>query len=109
MTQPIFVTEKTFKPIAFQHPFMILSNRGTLAYLRSQGFETFENLFDESYDAEINYIDSIKTIVKNVENFEKQPHSQLTLDKIQHNYNHFYRGGFAQVLWKELNSMLQGI
>ena len=89
-TQPVFITEKTFKPMAFQHPFMIMSNPGTLDYIRSQGFETFENLFDESYDTNPNFDERVGLIKKNVADYKKQPHSQLTLDKIQHNYNRFF-------------------
>jgi hypothetical protein len=89
-TQSVFITEKTFKPMAFQHPFMIVSNPGTLDYLKSQEFETFENLFDESYDAAPNFVERINLIEKNIINYKKQPHSQLTLNKIQHNYNRFF-------------------
>jgi hypothetical protein len=87
--QPVFITEKTFKPIAFKHPFMILGNNRTLAHLHSLGFETYENLFDESYDNQ-NLEEKLKTITANVQAFVKQPHDQLTLDKIQHNHNRFF-------------------
>jgi len=87
--QPVFITEKTFKPIAFKHPFMILGNNGTLAHLHSLGFETYENLFDESYDNQ-NLEEKLKTITANVQVFVKQPYDQLTLDKIQHNHNRFF-------------------
>jgi hypothetical protein len=28
---------------------------------------------------------------------------------IEHNWNHFYGGGFEQILWEELKEMLNGI
>lgn len=91
-----FVTEKTFKPIQYQHPFMIYGQKDTLKFLHNLGFETFENLFDESYDN----IDSgnvigndpdpkLKIIVNNIENFTKGPRDALTQQKIQHNHAHF--------------------
>jgi len=91
-----FVTEKTFKPIQYQHPFMIYGQKGTLKFLHDLGFETFENIFDESYDS----IDSsnvtsrdtdpkLKIIINNVENFTKGPRDALTQQKIQHNHAHF--------------------
>ncbi len=46
----IFLSEKTFKPIACSHPFQILGAKGSLKELRKLGYLTFENLFDESYD-----------------------------------------------------------
>lgn len=44
------VSEKIFKPLAFWHPFVVAGSVDTLKYLRAQGFATFDNLFDESYD-----------------------------------------------------------
>lgn len=46
----VFFTEKTFKPMAYGHPFLLFSSAGALASLRSLGFETFATVFDESYD-----------------------------------------------------------
>lgn len=45
-----FFTEKTFKPIAYGHPFLLFSSAGALTLLQSLGFETFADVFDESYD-----------------------------------------------------------
>ena len=44
------ITEKTFKPIAMGMPFVLVATRGSLEYLRSYGFRTFNHLWDESYD-----------------------------------------------------------
>lgn len=91
-----FVTEKTFKPIQYQHPFMVYGQQNTLKFLHNLGFETFENLFDESYDTinsgtieGMDSDDKLKIIINNVKNFEKQPRDQLTQQKIQHNHAHF--------------------
>lgn len=47
----VFLTEKTWKPIANAQPFVILGNAGSLDYLKSLGFRTFEEIgIDESYD-----------------------------------------------------------
>ena len=86
----VFITEKTFKPICFQQPFMVFGYPRTLAHLRTLGFETFENLFDESYDNEKNYYRRLKLIKTNVENFIQTPYDKPTLDKIQHNHHHFF-------------------
>lgn len=45
-----YITEKTLKSIKAKTPFLILSTPGYLKHLRNQGFKTFENLIDESYD-----------------------------------------------------------
>ena len=64
--QKIFITEKTFKAIAFQHPFLLWGNPGSLAYLKTQGFETFENLFDESYDILLEDAQRLEIIRNNI-------------------------------------------
>jgi hypothetical protein len=46
----LFLTEKTTKVLAHGHPFIMLCSVGALKQLREWGFETFPELFDESYD-----------------------------------------------------------
>lgn len=87
----LFVTEKTFKPLTFQHPLLSCSMSGTLAYLKQQGFETFDHLFDESYDTMLNFEDRLTAIVKNVEMFDVSKYNDpLTQDKIAHNHARFF-------------------
>jgi hypothetical protein len=45
-----FLSEKTFKPIACCHPFMIVGSKGSLANLHKMGYKTFSPFIDESYD-----------------------------------------------------------
>ena len=47
------VTEKVYKPMSHFHPFIILGSPYTLKYLRSMGFKTFGDFWDESYDEEL--------------------------------------------------------
>jgi len=46
----VFISEKTFKPIACMQPFIIVGSKHTLKYLRKLGYKTFEGFIDESYD-----------------------------------------------------------
>jgi len=46
----IFITEKTYRPIALKHPFILLAYPHTLKFLRQRGFKTFHPFIDESYD-----------------------------------------------------------
>lgn len=86
----IFVTEKTFKPIAFCHPFIIFGQPRILEFLKSSGFETFENIFDESYDNEyeINY--RLKKIVDQINNYSNKDYDRITIEKIKHNKELFF-------------------
>jgi hypothetical protein len=49
---PVFVTEKTYKPILSAHPFIIAASPGHYAELHRLGFETFSDWVDESFDLE---------------------------------------------------------
>lgn len=50
MQSSVFLTEKTFKPIALGHPFIIAARPNTLATLKKYGYKTFSPYIDESYD-----------------------------------------------------------
>ena len=88
--KPIFPTEKIYKPIAFCHPFQVIASPGFLNYLKINGFETFENLFDESYDQITDITEKIKIIKKNVFEYRYESYDAITLQKLEHNHQHFY-------------------
>ena len=85
-----FVTEKTFKPCAYRHPFMVYGQAKTLQYIKQQGFETYENIFDETYDHISDSTQRLAQIIKNINEFKKVPYDQVTLEKIEHNHNLFF-------------------
>lgn len=85
-----FVTEKTFKPLAFQHPFLVVGCPGTLRYLRELGFETWDNIWDESYDNIDNWRQRCYNVVQEIHNYFPSDHSAITLEKIKHNHAHFF-------------------
>jgi len=45
-----FISEKTFKPIAGYHPFIMLGSKGSLKNLQDMGYKTFHPFINESYD-----------------------------------------------------------
>jgi len=47
----IFLTEKTWKPIASGQLFLVLGNPGIIEHLREQGIDCFDDVIDHSYDA----------------------------------------------------------
>jgi len=49
-----FYTEKIVKPIMGRRLFVAIAGQGYLKNLRSFGFQTFDNIIDESYDTEEN-------------------------------------------------------
>ena len=100
----INVTEKTLKPCAFKHPYIVWGQAGTLAWQKRQGFETFDHCVDETYDTvedknlrfekvveQINLCITDKTIFTD----------DLTKQKLEHNYNHFYNEKIVMKLFRE--------
>jgi len=109
------LTEKTFKPIALGMPFVIVGTQGSLKYLRSYGFKTFGDIWDESYDNEANdqlRYEKIAALLKRLDSMDIDQKNALFNSAnaiIQHNWDHFYNGGFEQILWTELQEMLNSI
>ncbi len=108
------LTEKTFKPIALGMPFVIVGTQGSLEYLRSYGFRTFEGIWDESYDQaeDDDRIKRIASLLRSLDELSvnaKQELFEAAHEVIEHNWNHFYNGGFEAVLWSELKDMLNDI
>jgi hypothetical protein len=95
-------------------PFVIVGTRGSLEYLRSYGFHTFGDIWDESYDQADDdvRIEKIAKLLKHLDELstaEKQKVFESAHEVIAHNWNHFYNGRFESVLWAELQEMLNGI
>ena len=109
------ITEKTFKPIAIGMPFVLVATAGSLEYLRSYGFKTFGHVWDESYDAIQDDHERIRAVASLLQTLcdlsidERLALWQICRETIEHNWNHFYNGGFESVLWAELQAMLNDI
>ena len=59
----IFMTEKIWKPIIAQQPFVVHGNYLYLQRLREMGFKTFASHFDEGYDLELDKDKRIDKVV----------------------------------------------
>jgi len=62
-----FFTEKTLKNFYLGKPFLLLSGPGSLKYLHSMGFKTFESEFDESYDTEPSIAKRLAILFKEID------------------------------------------
>ena len=109
------LTEKTFKPIALGMPFMLTGPAGSLEYLRSYGFKTFDTVWTEKYDItqdDIARSVNVGKLLKSIDSKsteEKRIMWEKCLPIVEHNWNWFYQGGFESVLWTELTNMLDSI
>ena len=88
-----FMSEKTFKPIAYKHPFIIVSVPRFLEKLRYIGYKTFSPYINESYDLESNDSLRLVKIIDEIERLSKFNDSELeefvkgVADICEHNYN----------------------
>lgn len=97
------LTEKTYKACAYHHPMLVVGQSNTLEFLKKQGFETFENIFNENYDQELDFEKRFNLIVDNLNHFVKEPYSDLTWKKLEHNHNHFFNKALCeQYIIKEI-------
>jgi hypothetical protein len=105
------LTEKTFKPIVMQQPFILQSCKGSLEYLRRYGFKTFSEFWDESYDQAD---DSTRTYeigkllqdINSMSQKEKASLQSSVSNTVEHNYQWFYGEQFEKILWNELEGMV---
>lgn len=88
--QSVFLSEKTFKPIACSHPFQILGAKGSLKELKKLGYLTFNNLYDESYD-ELDNLERMEAIVDNcrslADNNQALQHFKWMKPRLKYNRN----------------------
>ena len=107
------LTEKIYKAVAL-HPFIVIGNKNTLKYLKSIGFETFPEMFDESYDEIEDPVDRTVFIMKEVERLCNMDIEELhkiyvsVLPKIKHNQEVFMSIDadkiFCELFQKNLNA-----
>ena len=106
------LTEKIFKPIVAQQPFVLLGCANNLAYLKRYGFKTFDAWWDESYDQITDPILRIQAVVKiinnicNMSNQDLQDILNQMQHVLQHNYDLFYNPKFVSDAWRELTHNL---
>lgn len=91
---PLFVTEKTFKAIAFFHPFVIWGAPCILKHLRKLGFETFSHIIDEKYDITFDNNTRLNYICEEITKMNSMHHTifddKKTQEILNHNHNLFF-------------------
>jgi len=104
----IHLTEKILRPIACGHPFLLAAGPGALAYLRRYGFQTFDSVFDESYDQEVDTIKRLESIVKTMQQIQNlNDEDWKEIQKIvDHNKQHFFSEPFMKQVSEELTHNL---
>ena len=105
------LTEKTLRPIACGHPFMLMATPGSLQYLQQYGFKTFAGLIDESYDSIQNPRQRLQAVIAEMSRISALPQQEKThlfceLNQIaKHNKHHFFSKFFTQVQEEYINNL----
>jgi len=92
----VFFTEKTFKPIAYGHPFLLCSSAGALKTLHDLGFKTFDDVFDETYDdienPQLRFEHILQEIIRICSMTEKEINKlyNMLIPRLKHNQEVFY-------------------
>lgn len=87
------ITEKTLKPMIAQRPFLMLGAQGNLAWLRSKGFRTFDQWWDESYDQQSDEkrLQSVYKIARHIDSLSIRQRQYLLEQMrpvLDHNFEH---------------------
>jgi hypothetical protein len=100
----LHLTEKIFKPIVAQRPFMLAAAPSNLAYLKSYGFRTFDQWIDESYDTIADpdlrlqaIVDQTQRLCAMSDSDLRQMHQEM-LPVLEHNFNHLWSGFRHQIV-----------
>jgi hypothetical protein len=70
-------SEKVYRAMFYKKPFIMVGPPHTLHYLKEQGFETFSEFWDESYDAMEDHESRLFAIFKLIDSINNMPISKL--------------------------------
>lgn len=103
---PTFISEKTFKPIAYYHPFIVWGSPFTLQYLHELGFETFSHIIDESYDDMLDDKKRLSAVCFEIDklllDYKTVFDNKQTQDILKHNHNLFFHSSIVQRFEEEI-------
>ena len=89
--EQLWHSEKTWKPIAFYHPFILWGPPGYIQDLREQGFASFDHIIDESYDKELDHAKRLAMIIDQVNRLKTIRLTDAeTVKRTMHNHNLFF-------------------
>lgn len=109
----IHLTEKIFKPMVMMQPFILFAGAGSLEYLRKYGFQTFGEIWDESYDQQTDHryrYQMIKKLITDLSNLSDTKIKAMLMKCqkiVEHNQKHFFSDKFEEILLNELKSNME--
>ena len=106
----LHLTEKSLRPIACRQPFILAATHGSLQYLRDYGFQTFDSIWDETYDTIEDPYQRMQSIIRTMREItawsdvQKRDNVQRMQQIADHNYKHFFSKDFFDLIINELRT-----
>lgn len=104
--QRIHLTEKTLRPIACGHPFILAAGPGSLKLLEHYGFKTFSPWINESYDLESDPDKRLQMIVDEMHRLSTHPNLSHVIEQCravaEYNKRRFFSSDFLHMIANEL-------
>jgi hypothetical protein len=109
----LHLTEKSLRPIACRQPFILVATHGSLQYLRDYGFQTFDTVWDESYDMIQDPYERMRAIIDVMcdilswSDSQRLGNAQRMEQIINHNQKHFFSKEFSDQIIDELQKNMR--
>ena len=107
-----FFTEKTYKPIKYFQPFVMINGQYSLQHFRDMGYQTFGGYIDESYDIEYDKERRIEMAIQAGLDFISKPNLHEVMKEMypifEHNHNVFIKRcrNFQNLLHSNISNIL---
>ena len=101
--ESIFLSEKSWKPLALGQPFMVLATCGHLRLMRELGYRTDFSGLDQSYDLIADHSDRMLAAHRSLSAWcslsqeERNQHMQANSEIIEHNRNHWEKTNHIKI------------
>jgi hypothetical protein len=109
----LHLTEKSLRPIACGQPFILAATHGSLQYLRDYGFQTFDTVWDESYDRIQDPYQRMRAIIDVMRDIaswsdaQRVANTQRMAHITNHNKKHFFSKDFSDQIIDELRKNMR--
>ena len=110
-----YISEAIFRPLIFQQPFFVIGQARTLEVLREWGFDTFDDVLDNSYDTLPNQYMRTQHVLQQLQYWNSQTPRQrmnFTLDirdRLLYNREHYYSQQFKNITRSYFEPVLEWI
>ena len=108
-----YLTEKILRPIACGQPFILMSTKGSLQYLRDYGFKTFSPIINEDYDQIVDPLERMNAVISTMNEIahwgatQRQEKLKILQEISNFNRTHFFSQDFFNLINNELKDNLR--